>query len=144
MGPGECGYGGTKCSRFPCSEHPCPSPFSSPAQGKANTTNPASTDTSAARLLRLNLDNNNVERKSQLSPSARGRNRHSRAWPCLCFWVIRAASPFRSKAFIRMFAAANSTVTRTGHLGMSCCAQALWRPEFLGCFWCSSSCSRDA
>lgn len=37
-----------------------PSPCSSPAQGKANTTNPGTTDTSAAHLLRLNLDNNNV------------------------------------------------------------------------------------
>lgn len=47
---------------FPCicSKHPSPSLCSSPAQGKANTTNPATTDTSAAHLLRLNLDNNNV------------------------------------------------------------------------------------
>lgn len=47
---------------FPCtcSKRPSPSPSSSPAQGKANTTNPATTDMSAAHLLRLNLDNNNV------------------------------------------------------------------------------------
>lgn len=68
-GKGESGYGGTKClsaaksSRapvFPCTCSPSPSPSSSPAQGKANTTNPATTDTSAAHLLRLNLDDNNV------------------------------------------------------------------------------------
>lgn len=68
-GKGESGYGGTKClsaaksSRapvFPCTCSPSPSPSSSPAQGKANATNPATTDTSAAHLLRLNLDDNNV------------------------------------------------------------------------------------